>query len=454
MGNLINWCGDYCVLANHFAGLVAFIIFLGSILIFIIRKFYRGEYWEKLEGWLADPVNYPELLNDYQNSAEDGYFHAIRKVSYFANRTYGHKPFSLRAFGACLTISYVYPIIATLLAWLVVNSASPGDFTLFPDNSIWWDRLWRSTLLALAWVPLFLVANFAEFLSNEVRDRILNIFSKLSTQFGFLAMENRGLIAEILGATTFAIFFAFATIIAFYSTVNSSGAFAVAVTVATVFIVASVKTGDVSTAFVGFAIFITATAFVKGIELMIVLIFFYVLLPIANAAADFLSIGATRWFLRRVARRKSSTRVIITGLILDLGFGLLCLGLLLVTLTGSLDLWTWLSPNTVPLDWRTYWAEIQSDKWSGLALYLMLATTLLPTAIHVIAGLGSILTHKSRRQKRAAERIQEHIDNGEAMTGIMAHNTMRLVRGATLWGYGLSTTGVLALFGIMLWWIF
>ena len=72
---------------------------------------------------------------------------------------------------------------------------------------------------------------------------------------------------------------------------------------------------------------------------------------------------------------------------------------------------------------------------------MMCLTTLLPTIIHVIAGLGAVLTHKSRIMHRVADRL-------EALPGEPDLNdiddALRDLRWAAFWGY--SSASLLTLF--------
>lgn len=115
---------------------------------------------------------------------------------------------------------------------------------------------------------------------------------------------------------------------------------------------------------------------------------------------------------------------------------LACLALLLGSILGGLDIWARLSPASLPFDWRLYRDTIRADPSAGWALYLMVLTTLLPTAIHVVAGLGALLTHKSRLRRRVADRLQAALTVSADLIVRERGELVSQIHRASLWGYG------------------
>jgi len=173
-----------------------------------------------------------------------------------------------------------------------------------------------------------------------------------------------------------------------------------------------------------------------------ILICLYVILPTFNALMDFLSIAATRWFLRRVTKKRPSAGTILLGVCGDLIVAAACFSLLLGSLVCALEAWGQLSPATVPFDWRAYWEALEQDKAQGIALYVMIGTTLLPTIIHVAAGLGAILTHKRRQLRSVARALEAQITLGVPFPAIEQDAHVAQIRRATFWGYGSAALGV------------
>lgn len=77
----------------------------------------------------------------------------------------------------------------------------------------------------------------------------------------------------------------------------------------------------------------------RALQIYSTFLLFLLLLPLLNAIADFLSVAATRHFLRRIAARKIGVWGVLAGLALDILIAVLCLTLLLVLMTQTLDLW-------------------------------------------------------------------------------------------------------------------
>jgi len=60
-------------------------------------------------------------------------------------------------------------------------------------------------------------------------------------------------------------------------------------------------------------------------------------------------------------------------------------------MTSSLHLWAALCPSTLPRNWRACAGQIcAGDLRRGTMVWLIPATTVLPTLIHLAAGLGAI----------------------------------------------------------------
>ena len=127
------------------------------------------------------------------------------------------------------------------------------------------------------------------------------------------------------------------------------------------------------------------------------LLLFLVLLPMLNAVADYVSVAATRHFLHRIAARRIGTGGVMIGLALDIVIATGCLAGLLWLIPQTLDLWAQLSPLPLQFDWRLYRDTICGGDWQqGTMLWLMLATTLAPTALHLTAGAGAVAAHSAR----------------------------------------------------------
>ena len=79
----------------------------------------------------------------------------------------------------------------------------------------------------------------------------------------------------------------------------------------------------------------------------------------------------------------------------------------------------------------------------------MVATTLLPTVVHLIAGVGALIAHKSRMMHRVADDL-EGLDGEPDPEDLRI--AMNRLRWAHFWGYGTATFVVL-IFGALLLWL-
>lgn len=166
-------------------------------------------------------------------------------------------------------------------------------------------------------------------------------------------------------------------------------------------------------------------------------IFFYVLLPVTNALADWVSLAITRWFLSGSADADGLGKILLRSLG-DLSAALLCLFGLLATLVGVLSLWGIVSPATQPVDAFEYWQQIRAHPAQGTALYLMVATTLLPTFVHFLLGLWAMFAHKGRRLSDQATRLEAFATNGNIPGAVARDEIIQQVKIANRLGFLLA----------------
>ncbi len=224
------------------------------------------------------------------------------------------------------------------------------------------------------------------------------------------------------GAVAFAFAFAFAGAVAVAVAFAVAGAFAFAVAVA----------GAFAVAFAGALILVL----LGDIEAAAAMALFTLLLPITNALADTLSVAATRAFLRWGATRRPLP-MILGAVVLDIALGLLSLAVLLFLLTQTLDFWAAVSPETLPLDWRSFWQAALADPWQGTALWLMGFTTILPTLLHIALGLTALVTHGSRSRRQALLAL----DIDTAPTAPNATRIAKRLVSAKTWGLAVGFLG-------------
>lgn len=316
--------------ANNNEGGLALAVGLGIPVAAFLISFVQNNH---LREELSDLRSRGELIARYSLRGQDAYFSGLERVVALAERIYGPKALSWRAYGTCLTIAFFYPLIAVMLGWVLFNIWNPAGIDLFIDTENGWERALRFAFfifgLGIAALVFRNAENFRDYLVAQVKKRL----DSSNPWAGFLSNAAQGL--------------AFA------------GAFAFA-----------------------------------GSEAALIL-FLYALLPILNAQADMVSLWVTRLFLKNVIAHRPHFGWVLAQLLVDLLLATLCLAALIALIIGGLTIWAAISPASVPLDWRAYWADVHADPRTGVALYIMALTTLVPTIIHVISGLAAMFTQKA-----------------------------------------------------------
>ena len=180
------------------------------------------------------------------------------------------------------------------------------------------------------------------------------------------------------------------------------------------------------------------------IEAAALVIFRYLLLPLANALADWISLAITRALLADMALRRPGAWGLAAHLFIDLIAGAVCLALLLAGLVGVLDLWATIHPASLPFDWRAYWLAARADPWQGLALWLMVFTTMVPTLVHAAYSLTLWQAQKSEHTRAAVAlmrgmsgRVRDAARN-EAASLILRGMLVGAVRATLFWGVPLA----------------
>lgn len=366
--SLETWLGAHPH-AVTLAGLVLAVI--GTVTGLLALRQRRGL---PLVARLADPHGWPARLEALNPSPARAYITGITRISDIATRLYGPRLLSRHAFGRALQFALCYPILSLLLGWLFFDAGDLGGTEFIPEGMAAWQRglIFVATLASSGVV--FMLIKYDDAILAFLHHKLTPWRQNLETRSGFLAKLGGWIVAALP-----ALIWLSAVAVTVAGAVT--GAVAVAPVVAVAVVVAAITGNTVPTA---------------------IFLFFFALLPLLNAAADLASVAATRWFLRQIQsspRHPAGARLaqIITGLLLDLLIAALCLAALLAALIGLLTLWGQILPAALPLDWRAWLGQIcAGDRGRGMMLWLMLMTTLIPTALHLAAGLGAILTRNAR----------------------------------------------------------
>ncbi len=424
LSDIWNW-------ANANSGglaLIGLLVIPASVFFAFVGRHRQGVALEKM---LRDPASWDVLAARYQQGRSAAYFGALERTLGFAARWYGDRLLSWRAYGVSLTLAYFYPFIALVLGWGLFNIWAPAGVEMFKDTARGFERGWRLAVFIFGLSAAAYIAKNAEDFSHFIVARLFKEVDNHNTRTGFLPKAVRVLLEAFAGA------FAGAVAVAFAGAFAGAFAAAAAAAVAVAFAVA----------FAG--AFAAAVAVVGNFEVSAIIFLIYFILPLLNAAADMVSLAITRGFLAKVYQQRPAVWVIIGQMVLDLVLAAVCLAALIASLIAVLSIWALFSPATAPFDWLTYWQRVKADPREGVALYAMAVTTLIPTAFHLIAGLGAVWSQKSRVLLPVAHRLAAQ-PKDKPFAEVDIDEMMRGIGHATLWGYFWAGLVVLVLFAALL----
>jgi hypothetical protein len=379
------------------------------------------------------------IIAHLNRGATESYFTSLESVIECSGKVYGQKMVSWRTYGTCLTVALFYPLIAIIMGWLFFNIWSPAGIDIFRDIESNIGRLWRFLLLVSSIIFAFMIVKNNDALSQYFAAKLSQKMPKLvgpNTKMDRVGLET--LVGGI--AIVFAISVALTVAAMFPGTFTGSIAVAVAVAVAGAFAAAISVDRTFAAAVVGGfgvagnAAAAAAIAVVGDIEIATLHLLLYAFLPLLNAGTDMFSLWITCAFLKRTSANRSRPWQVLVRIFVDLCLAVLCFIGLIVLLWAILAFWGWISPTTVPLDLRAYWTGVQADPRTGVALYLMAMTTLIPTLIHITVGLGAILPQRSVSLLRMAiELTQKPSDLSFSAEHIAIQK--RTLDQATYWGH-------------------
>ena len=150
-------------------------------------------------------------------------------------------------------------------------------------------------------------------------------------------------------------------------------------------------------------------AYVQNSEYMVMLLFWLVL-PLVNAPLDWLSLGVTRGLLQAVrAQKHGGWRTLGWGL-LDLVFALGFLFLIAAVLVVATALGNVVAGKTL-VDLEAIFTGLRDDPWSvnHWWVYFMLLSTLVPTLIHfALAGGAATLWLPQRLREQVADNLEQN----------------------------------------------
>jgi hypothetical protein len=140
------------------------------------------------------------------------------------------------------------------------------------------------------------------------------------------------------------------------------------------------------------------------------LVFFFLMMPLVNALLDWLSWWVSRYFMGR-ALQAPRVRVIVRDISVDFGAAVLFMLALCLLLPGVAEVLDRLYAGHLSVtkhiaaqtDWRMYAQLARDDAWGkGIMVTMMLVTTLIPTLLHIFAGVLATFIHSFKGRQLAA----------------------------------------------------
>ncbi len=278
---------------------------------------------------------------------------------------FGRALFFGRAFSMCFFLALIYPVVFVMFGWAFFSGPGQlGTLEIFDSSAAPVFRILSFFVLLLyAFIILYGPIFFGRWFSKKGAFAIACAYS-VAFGIAFSIVD--------AGAGTFAFAVAAAVFVAFAFTGVGSYTYIVAA-------------GGVSILFI---LFLLSNG-ISSPQLRVLAVFFLAL-PAANGLLDWLSWGASRYFMRVIAKDVHWFKVAFHVLI-DFLLGILFL-LALTYVSVFLLEWVKMFTGDNDFDWRNLAATaVANPLTKGIAISLMLFTTLFPTALHLFTGIFALV---------------------------------------------------------------
>lgn len=326
------------------------------------------------------------------------YLGTLRRFNEWLSEWFGPS-FSGQAFERCLAIAFIFPITLFLIT-LITNGVTEhrvGARDVF---------LFVSAFVIIAYVIVAAFKNLLGLIEHGWR--------MFGGDQGLAQTIARVLLGGFAVMVAFTISFAIAT--TFSGQVSNAGSvlgamaggFALAFAFAFAFALAGAALFSIAIAVLAGA----ALAFASQFAFLLFL--FFILLPVVNASVDWLSWGATRFFLKQAETAEPDILGEIKVLAAVLGTfvsGAILMVVLAALLPNVLEcLNLAFSLVTLPtFNWRALVQKAVNAPWTdGLFVTGMLMTAIVPASAHLIVGLTGVLARWTPGARTAAETISDH----------------------------------------------
>lgn len=417
---------------------------------------------------LADPESLREHQSHFNDfSLRNRYRHVLERALDSADRFFG-LPFSLRAYGVCLTIAFFYPVILYLLSWTIGGSHTLGTLEILPEG---WSARMRVTLIT--GLVLYGYASFLIFrYYKEIKERAKRALARMLPGWGlnwrirFRSMAV-GLLAGGVGyamtgdptkALTIALFGATVGIVANIGALAgigivvlptvvggptglgfSTGAFTFVGACAGV----SFAYGTGASALLIAGMLAIGAAFTLLLSLVATLsgtwtglfspngmsvILFFLLLPLLNTTLDTVSWAISRRLGRKLIDWNFRWGRVVFFVALDILAAVILLSGLAVLLgiTGeAIDQLALATVDSPVFGLDSMITQTAADPFGdGLWITFMLLSTIVPTTIHAVVAAGSAFQIWGWKDQRDEwrEEVNEKVEKNEGLTSTRTRN--------------------------------
>lgn len=341
---------------------------------------------------LKTPEGRTNLISDMKSKTLiDIYLLLIKNALYLLKKWTGG-PFSFGSIGVLIAFSVAYVSISGFISWGFGHNDEIGGIPLF--HRPWWaiDTIPNHWIMGASLFAVFALSGLAYAMHSwgeQSRTKFIlpEFQSKLRTKRIVI-----GIYFTLFAIFPFQIYFSFSENIGLISSLYFS--------VYLICLLGGISTSNwpVNVRFCGFAYvsFVTILSILyleigAITESIIIALVYWTAFPLINTASDYLSLGFSHWFGRKIVDDPSHSisRASLYGLA-DLGLALAFMVIAAATIPMALALLQW--ATGVDLGVRAFVTDAAADPWgAGLWFGIMILSTLVWTGLHLLITLGAML---------------------------------------------------------------
>ncbi|WP_300463906.1 hypothetical protein [Desulfobacula sp.] len=378
------------------------------------------------------------LIMVEENKPLSTYHSVVERVMGVIHRFFG-PPKSRKSFVRILLIAFAYPILFFLICYCISGNTMLGGLGFMPEQQNGFIRFGLVLLfVGLAAFTGIVLRNdevIAGFFIRQIPIQNRKILSSLSFLFELIVGFAVGVVVGVGG-----VFAVDAVAVGGGVVAGTIGVFVVVVVVGGVVggggvgvgvvgVVIGVVVG-VSRVFVssvgGGVVVVVVWSVIDGIDvfgraLSIVSITLLLLLPLANSIFDYISFEISRFLTRKSC--DSTSKILISGLLLgDLFIAVLLLIGTAMVLPSFVEIFNFLGAKYTEtfsiINWRQMAVDARDYPFSkGIAVTLMLFSTLIWTVIHAVIAFVSLVLAPAGRELIINQLKKEDLTNWEYMWG-------------------------------------